>query len=122
MALDLSQKAWLVLNHPPGVEPQVQEAPVRDQELTHTCPQFLIPPESGPAEATAKTSVEPDSRPERWVASSPLDDTARTRRIPEMLSPHICLLTVFCNPSDREATEATPLQDRTRPQAVRLLS
>lgn len=54
MALDLSQKAWLVLNQPPGVEPQVQELPVRDKELTHTCPQFLIPPESGPAEVTAK--------------------------------------------------------------------
>lgn len=76
MALDLSpQKAWLVLNQPPGVEPQVRELPVRDKELTHTCPQFLIPPESGPAEVTAKTLVRPGSRPERWVASSPLDDT-----------------------------------------------
>ena len=127
MALDLSQKAWLVLTQPPEVEPQVQELPVRDKELTHTCPRFLIPPESGPAEATAKTSVEPESRPEKWVAFIPLDNTAGvvlvgTRRIPETLSPHICLLTVFCNPSDREATEAAPIQDRTRLQAVRLPS
>lgn len=117
LALDLSpKKACSVPQIIRKFRPPGPRAPCQRQGINLYAPNSQYPQNQGQQEADSKSTGGPGSKAREVGGIQPPDDTTPTGRIPETLSPTICL--AFCNPSDRETTEAAPLRTRTRPQAV----